>query len=264
MHEEVCRYLAETNCSGDEISAQAWTERVPHLDTRAATLACQQLSRINAIGHLSLDEAAEALENEQIDTDIFHMDHSVRLRFEARVAAVREYRRRMSDPGRRFESLLAAPVLQPATTAAPAAVSQSGPIIDSAWAALTAEQAAQKFTDDNPKLVASETGKREAKCTDKTNSQFESAMRLLQKSMGFKPFVSLANEDLRQLLKLSGSLPPNLTPTASTQSAQSGIAAFGRSLSERIGVSHLRFDRPSAIRGSSVSHRRGSGVCMAP
>jgi hypothetical protein len=180
VHEEVCRYLAETNCSGDEISAQAWTERVPHLDTRAATLACQQLSRINAIGHLSLDEAAEALENEQIDTDIFHMDHPVRLRFEARVAAVREYRRRMSDPGRRFESLLAAPVLQPATTAAPAAVSQSGPIIDSAWAALTAEQAAQKFTDDNPKLVASETGKREAKCTDKTNSQFESAMRRLQ------------------------------------------------------------------------------------
>jgi hypothetical protein len=180
VHEEVYRYLAETNCSGDEVSAEAWTERVPHLDAGVAMLAHQQLSRMNAIWHLSLDETAEALENEQIDTDIFHMDHAMRLRFEARIAAVREYRRRLSDPGRRFESLLAAPILQPATTAAPAAVTQSASIIDSAWATLTAEQAAQKFINDNPKLVASETGKREAKWTDKTKSQFESAMRLLQ------------------------------------------------------------------------------------
>jgi integrase len=209
VHEEVYRYLAETNCSGDEVSAEAWRERVPHLDEGVAMLAHQQLSRINAIWHLSLDETAEALEDQQIDTDIFHMDHAMRLRFEARVAAVREYRRRMSDPGRRFESLLAAPVLQAVASAAPAAVSQPGPTIDPAWATLTAEQAAQKFINDNPKLVASETGKREAKWTDKTKSQFESAMRLLQKSMGSKPFVSLANEDLRQLLKHFDGLPPN-------------------------------------------------------
>lgn len=210
VHEEVYRYLAETNCSGAEVSAEAWTKRVPHLDAGVAMLAHQQLSRINTIWHLSLDETAEALENEQIDTDIFHMDHAMRLRFEARVAAVQEYRRRLSDPSRRFESLLAAPTLQSATpTAAPAAVPQSAPIIDSAWAGLTAEQAAQKFINDNPKLVASETGKRDAKWTDKTKSQFVSAMRLLQKSMGSKPFVSVSNEDLRQLLKHFDGLPPN-------------------------------------------------------
>lgn len=220
VHEEVYRYLAETNCSGDEVSAEAWRERVPHLDPGPAMLAHQQLSRINAIWHLSLDQTAEAIENEQIDTDIFHMDHAMRLRFEARVAAVREYRQRMSDPRRRFESLLAAPVLQPATTAAPAAVPQSGPIIDSAWAALTAEQAAQKFINDNPKLVASETGKREAKWTDKTKSQFETAMRLLQKSMGSKPFVSLSDEDLRQLLKHFDGLPPTLPHDELTGFAQ--------------------------------------------
>jgi integrase len=215
VHEEVYRYLAETNCSGDEVSAADWTARVPHLSTGVAMLAHQQLSRINAIWHLSLDETAEALEHEQIETDIFHMDHAMRLRFEARVAAVQEYRRRMSDPSRRFESLLAAPASQPAWSAGPAAGAQAAPAapatpsVDPAWVALTAEQAAQKFISDNPKLVASETGKREAKWTDKTKSQFESAMRLLQKSMGSKPFVWLSNEDLRQLLKHFDGLPPN-------------------------------------------------------
>jgi len=36
VHEEVYRYLAETNCSGDELTAEAWTERVPHLDREVA------------------------------------------------------------------------------------------------------------------------------------------------------------------------------------------------------------------------------------
>ena len=211
VHEEVYRYLAGTNCSGEVLSADAWTDRVPHLDEGVAMLAHQQLSRVNLIWHQSLDETAEALENEQIETDIFYMDHAMRLRFEARVAAVQEYRRRMSDPNRRFESLLAAPVAQLIRPAAPAAAppAAQAPTVDPAWASLTAEQAARKFISENPKLVASETGKREAKWTDKTKSQFESAMRLLQKSMGSKPFVSLSNEDLRHLLKHFDGLPPS-------------------------------------------------------
>lgn len=216
IHEEVYRYLAETNCMGDEPSVEAWAERVPDLDHEVAMMAHQQVSRLSAIWHQSLDETAEALENEQIETDIFYMDHAMRLRFEARLAAVQEYRRRMSDPDRRFASLLVAPVAQaPVKAVAPAAASQvasvapATPTINPAWATLTAEQAALKFINDNPKLVASETGKREAKWTDKTRSQFETAMRLLQKSMGPKPFVSLSNEDLRQLLKHFDGLPPN-------------------------------------------------------
>lgn len=211
VHEEVYRYLAETNCSGEELSLETWMGRVPHLEKCAAMLAHGQLSRIGAIWHQSLDETAEALENEQTETDIFYMDHAMRLRFEARFAAVQEYRRRMADPNRRFESLLsahAAPVpLRPAPPATPPVT--SSPIIDPAWATLTAEQAAQKFIAENPKLVASETGKREARWTDKTKAQFESSMRLLQKSMGLKPFVTLTNEDLRQLLRHFDGLPPN-------------------------------------------------------
>lgn len=163
VHEEVYRYLAETNCMGDEPSAEAWAERVPDLDHDVAMMAHQQVSRLSPIWHQSLDETAEALENEQIETDIFYMDHAMRLRFEARLAAVQEYRRRMSDPDRRFASLLAAPMAQaPVKPVAPVAASQiasvapATPTIDPAWATLTAEQAAQKFINDNPKLVASE------------------------------------------------------------------------------------------------------------
>jgi len=68
--------------------------------------------RLSAIWHQSLDEAAEALESEQIETEGFYMDHAMRLRFDASLAAVQEYRRRMSDPDRRFASLLTAPVAQ--------------------------------------------------------------------------------------------------------------------------------------------------------
>lgn len=216
VHEEVYRYLAETVCMGGELSADTWAQRVPHLEEGVAMMAHEQLSRMNVIWHQSLDETAEALENEQLGTDIFHMDHAMRLRFEARLAAVQEYRRRLEDPDRRFASMLAAPVSpRPIGPSAPAAGVQSAPAastaptVDPAWATITAEQAGQKFINDNPKLVASETGKREAKWTEKTKSQFQTAMRLLQKSMGSKPFVSLSNEDLRQLLKHFDGLPPN-------------------------------------------------------
>jgi integrase len=74
---------------------------------------------------------------------------------------------------------------------------------------LTTVEMAAKFIAKNPKLTPSETGKREAKWTEKTRSQFETAMRLLQKSMGTKPFVALTNEDLGTLLEYFDGLPPN-------------------------------------------------------
>jgi integrase len=151
------------------------------------------------------------LEEEELGTDIFHMDHAMHLRFEARVAAVQEYREQLADPKRRLESLRALPTAPrelpaPAKTVRAAAAETP---IEGELANLTAEQMARKFVEANPKLTASMTGKREARWTDKTRSQFETAMRLLEKSMGTKPFVELTNEDLRQLLEHFDGLPPN-------------------------------------------------------
>lgn len=206
VHEEVYRYLAETNCSGQQVDPADWARRAPHLDAEAAEIALELLSRPAAIWHQSLDETAAALEEEQFGTDIFHMDHAMRLRFEARVAAVQEYRRRIADPKLRFESLRAAPA---APAQPPAATPPSLPPVSFEWANLTPEQIAKKFVEQNPKLMGSATGKREGKWTEKTRSQFESAMRLLQKSIGPKPFASLTNRDLGQLLEHFDGLPPN-------------------------------------------------------
>jgi len=223
VHEEVYRYLAETNCFDNELALDDWLVRVPHLDPAVAKLAYDQVSELSVIWHQSLDETAHALENEQIETDIFLMDHARRLRFEARLAAVQEYRQRMRDINKRLESLLAEPIPEAQATAsgsrglspAPIAPTHSAaslpaqPILEPSWATLTAQQVGRKFIQENPKLVASQTGKREAKWTDKTRSQFETAMRLLQKSIGSKPFVTLTNDDLRELLKHFDRLPPN-------------------------------------------------------
>ena len=212
VHEEVYRYLAETNCSGGTPSERDFSQRAPELDDRATALALAQLGSMSAVWHQSLDETAGALEDQGIDTDIFHMDHAMRLRFEARLAAVQKFRERLNDPLLRFESLLAANPA-PRTTApepvAPLMTSQSRIEPTSPWATLTAEQAAAKFIDENPKLRGSATGKREAKWTPKTRSQFETAMRLLQKSMGTTPFVAMSNDDLRRLLSHFDGLPPN-------------------------------------------------------
>lgn len=219
VHEAVYGYLAETNCSDASLTFAEWADATQGLDPMIAALAQEELSNLGPIWHQSLDETAAALEGEGIETDGFYMEHAMRLRFEARHAAIQEYRRRMTSPKLRYESLLNAAEQTPIRAAAAAVVVQpagvvaapapSLPAIDPAWATLTAEEVARKFINDNPKLVASETGKREAKWTDKTRSQFETAMRLLQKSMGPKPFVSLSNEDLRQLLKHFDGLPPN-------------------------------------------------------
>lgn len=210
VHEEVYRYLADTNCSHEQVDRAVFARRAPQLDPEASELAMALLSRPTAIWHQSLEETAAALEEEQLGTDIFHMDHAMRLRFEARLAAVQEYRQRLSDPKRRLDSLRSVPPRASELQPPPLATTPAAPPpVEGELADLTAEQMATKFITANPKLTASLTGKREARWTDKTRSQFEAAMRLLQKSMGKKPFVALTNEDLLQLLEHFDGLPPN-------------------------------------------------------
>ncbi len=213
VHEEVYRYLAETSASNWEGDAAVLAKRAPHLNPDAAELALALLSKPNAIWYHSLDETAASLENEGIATDGSYMDHAMRLRFEARVAAVQEYRQRMADPKRRLESLRAMPSASRSVSdpvAAPASpVAAASTVDELELQSLNAVDMAAVFIEKNPKLSPSETGKREARWTEKTRSQFEAAMRLLQKSMGSKPFITLNNEDLGILLKHFDALPPN-------------------------------------------------------
>lgn len=208
VHEEVYRVLAENDFSAGPPEGDADGAATCDL---VASLARRQLSHMTAIWHQSLDETTEALSDQQIEPYIFNIDHAMRLRFEARLAAVHEYRRRMKEPGRRltapaFPPPPALPRITPEQFPSPAS---PHPLIAPTWATLTAEEAGQKFIAENPKLAASQGGRREAKWTTKTRAQFELAMRMLQKSVGPKPFVQLSNEDLRQLLKHFDGLPPN-------------------------------------------------------
>jgi integrase len=216
VHEEVYRHLAETVCMGAAPSASALTERSGTSDENILRMAEGQLAHLSAIWHQNLDETAEALEAEKIETDIFYMDHAMRLRFEARLAAVQEFRRRLDDKNLRFQSLLASAPHQivgndadPLVVAVRAPDKETEEPDDPAWAGLTAEQAAAKFIAENPKLLPSPNGKREGRWTEKTRSQFETTMRLLQKSMGTKPFTSLSNNDLKRLLEHFERLPLN-------------------------------------------------------
>src|SRR5699024_3154894 len=97
VHEEVYRYLAEAN-SYKDIEWRAWRDRVPHVDEETAELSYQEVRQIGFLWYEHLDEVAALLESEQIETEIFFMDHAKRLRFEARLAALQEYRRRLHDP----------------------------------------------------------------------------------------------------------------------------------------------------------------------
>lgn len=141
VHEEVYRYLADTNCTHEAIDRAAFAKRAPRLDPEAAELALAQLSQPTAIWHQSLDETAAALEEEGLGTDMFHMDHAMRLRFEARAAAVQEYRERLADPKRRFEILRSLPTASRELPAPPpAAVSAAPSAVESRLANLTAGQ----------------------------------------------------------------------------------------------------------------------------
>ena len=103
VHEAVYGHLAKTNGTGASLTFAEWAGQVGP-DHDIASVAQEGLSSMNAIWHQSLEDTAEALESEGIETDVFYMGHTTRLRFEARVAAVQEYRRRLADPKLRFEA----------------------------------------------------------------------------------------------------------------------------------------------------------------
>lgn len=212
VHEEIYRYLAEKGCTRaptmDELA-----ERLPDTDPVVLGLLHRELQQIPAFHYQDLDDTAAVLEADGIETDIFFMDHASRLRFEARIAAVQEFRQALHDPAERFRRLLAPVASTPRVLpSAPAnygewQVAAPRAPIPSEFANLTAQEFASKYIEDNPKL--SESGKRGGKWTAKTRTQFESAMRLLEKSMGSKPFAELHTQDLKRLLAHFDSLPPN-------------------------------------------------------
>lgn len=218
VHEAIYSYLAKTNFSESTLTFAEWAQ-ITGLDPGIEFLAQEELLNLDGIWCRNQDDTANALLNENLDTEMFLMEHASRLRFEARVAAVQEYRRRLHNPTQRFESFLAAPSapssVPPAASASPQPLLPKESSIDartaerSPLALLSTEQVAVAFVEENPKLLGSKSGKRGAKWTQKTKSQFEAAMRLLQKSMGLKPFMELSNDDLRQLLRHFDGLPPN-------------------------------------------------------
>src|SRR5690606_26667045 len=60
VHEEVYRYLAETN-SYREIGWDEWIARVPHLDEETAELSYQEIKAIGCLWYEHLDEVAALL-----------------------------------------------------------------------------------------------------------------------------------------------------------------------------------------------------------
>lgn len=153
VHEEVYRVLAENNCSATLPKDDSASEK----GDRVAALARRQLSEMAAIWHQSLDETADALSAQQIEPYLFNMDHAMRLRFEARLAAVHEYRRRLKEPGRRLTGppLAVPPPLRPIVSEPHPSPAPLSPLIGAAWATLTAEAVGQKFIAENPKLAPS-------------------------------------------------------------------------------------------------------------
>jgi hypothetical protein len=157
-------------------------------------------------------ETAAALEAQGIETNIFFMSHGSRILFEARLAAIRDYRRSMAEPGARFAMPLADAISASPSSNLVIEASRSVPVVEPVlepYASMTATAAAECFVAENPKLLGSDTGKRKAVWTAKTRSQFFTAMRLLEKSVGPKRFWELTTADLQQLLGHFDKLPPN-------------------------------------------------------
>lgn len=212
--EEVYRYLAETALNGEPLSVEGWLDRVPHLDPDAAALGYDEVSNPGALWHRHNDETYDALSAQGIEPTIHHMEHGTRVRFEARLAAIREYRRCMGDPSLKYAAV---PLQPPPTTVPviasaaqpPAATTAATPPVPGEWAALTCVEAGEKFLAENPKLLGSGTGKRQARWDDKTLKQFRTALRLLHKSVGDEPFWSLRQADILELMADFDRLPPN-------------------------------------------------------
>jgi integrase len=219
IHQVMYSYLSYTNADENKMSFLEWSSGKTDFCPSVVQLAGEQLANMTGIHWSIYDDTAHMLTAENIDTDIFYMEHAMRLRLEARLAAISEYKKRQVDGELRAQTYLKRAAAQNVRSPAPDQVAGPETPADESstsvggetcgFSGLDPEQMAAKFITENPKIVGSATGKREAKWTDKTKSQFEAAMRLLRKSTGAKPFVALTNDDLRQLLAHFDGLPPN-------------------------------------------------------
>jgi integrase len=178
---------------------------------------------------------------------------------------VQQYRAQLDNPALKYNvgqvTRGSAPVAPPWPIATPQAApvfvqpEPAKPTVAPDFATLTAIEAGEKYVADNPKLMGA--GKREGKWTDKTLSQFRTAMRLVQKSIGTKPFWTLSRADIQQLLVHFDGLPPNhhktprhdaMTLAEICQEAQDEIKA-GRLHADKLGLNiptlnrHFRFIR---------------------
>ncbi len=117
--------------------------------------------------------------------------------FEGKLAAAREFRQRLDDPISFYDRMPASALPPPAAVAPISPVPPARPTdVPDAFAMLGPVAAAEKFIADNPKILGDVDGKRKARWTDKTRSQFLSSARLLQKSYGDRPLHMLTYEDV--------------------------------------------------------------------
>lgn len=216
VHEEAYRYLVQHPSSGEVPTIEQWLHRVAYLSPEAADHSYGIISQRDAIFYYHQDQTHDALIDQGLEPDILNISHGMQLRFQARLAAIREFKRRLQDPAlvRRFAlGHSRASAVPPRAISTPEThgrvMRRRSGAVGEGWEVLTAEQAGKKFVEENPRLLGSATGKREAKWTPKTLSQFNTAMRLLQKSMRTKPFWSLSGSDLQELLTEFDALPPN-------------------------------------------------------
>jgi len=215
VHEQVYRYLSQFGTGIFKFDWHQWLARVGSAGEEVARLSFEILKKDKSIYYQTLDDSADTLIEHGVSegnrVDGCHLEHASRLRWDARVAAILEYRRSLDDPGARYARFDYEPVerLVPFSDQPTAEKATAEPPPVSPYAGLDAVEAGTRFIDENPKLQRSENGKRKPAWTDKTRSQFETAMRLLRKSMGDKPFVALTAADLRRLLGHFDGLPPN-------------------------------------------------------
>ncbi|MEQ5789406.1 tyrosine-type recombinase/integrase [Erythrobacter sp. NFXS35] len=126
---------------------------------------------------------------------------------QARIAAIREFRQVLSNPGAAYAPVPVAGYEQPAQaplnglaphmTPAPAATTLAGP-----WATMTPTAAVEKFFEHNPRTGGVDgTARRRSgePWTEKTREQFRLPALLLEQVMHGRPLAAVTHDDLVQL-----------------------------------------------------------------
>ncbi|MGB7374114.1 site-specific integrase [Pontixanthobacter sp.] len=125
---------------------------------------------------------------------------------EARIVAIREFRDVLANPGSAYPAV---PIdgygVAPqnyAAPAAPAASTQSQPVVAGPWAAMLPTEAAKKFFEHNPRTGGKDGTSRQKNgkpWTSKTRAQFELPALLLEQVMGGRPLATIIHDDLVKL-----------------------------------------------------------------